>query len=120
MNTSFKPNPDDSKDESNDEISIIQLDLQFSSNLRLYLHHKEDPTLTIGAPKEFSKEYEHHVLRFERYFKLPMELRVLKDKMMKEAMNDAKKLKELRDEEILNPWIITDLDYSLDGNPYVH
>jgi hypothetical protein len=33
-------------------------------------------------------------------------------------MNDPKKLKELRDEEILNPWTITDLDYALDGNPF--
>jgi len=48
--------------------------------------------LTIGAPHDFTKEYEHHVLRFERYFKLPIELRVLRDKMQKEAINDPKKL----------------------------
>jgi hypothetical protein len=99
-------------------VSIIQLDIQFSSNLRLGIRHKDDHSLTIGAPADFNKEYEHHVLRFERYFKLPMDLRVLRDKMQKEAMNDPKKLKQLRDEEVLNPWIITDLDYALDGNPY--
>lgn len=49
---------------------------------------------------------------------MPLELRVLKDKLMKEAMNDAKKYQQFKDEEILNPWLITDLDYSLDGNPY--
>jgi hypothetical protein len=76
--------------------------------------------LTIGAPPEVSNEYEHHVLRFERYFKLPLELRVLRDKLRKEAANDAKKLKELRDEEVLNPWLVTDLDYTLEGNPFVH
>ncbi len=48
-----------------------------------------------------------------------MELRVLKEKMQKEAMMDPKKLKELRDEEVLNPWLITDLDFTLDGNPFV-
>lgn len=76
--------------------------------------------LTIGAPSQYNREYENHVLRFERYFKLPLELRVLKDKLMKEAVNDPKRLKELRDEELLNPWIITDLDYAMDGNSFVH
>jgi len=33
-------------------------------------------------------------------------------------MNDLKKLKEMKDEETLNPWLITDIDYSLKGNPY--
>ncbi len=75
--------------------------------------------LTIGAPQMFHKEYENHVLRFERYFKLPMELRVIKEKMQKDAMMDPKKLKELREEEVLNPWLVTDIDYSLDGNPFV-
>ena len=75
--------------------------------------------MIIGAPSTYSKEFENHVLRFERYFKLPLELRVLRDKLKKEAMNDAKKLKEMRDEEVLNPWVITDLDYALDGNPYI-
>ena len=45
-------------------------------------------------------------------------MRVIRDKLKKEAMNDPKKLKELRDEELLNPWIITDLDFALDGNPF--
>jgi hypothetical protein len=67
----------------------------------------------------FPKEYENHVIRFERYFKLPMELRVIKEKMQKDAMTDPKKLKELREEEVLNPWLVTDIDYSLDGNPFV-
>lgn len=81
--------------------------------MRLGIQHKDDPNLTIGAPKEYTQEYENHVLRFERYFKLPLELRVLREKLKKEAINDAKKLKELRDEELLNPWLITDLDYTL-------
>jgi len=50
--------------------------------------------MTIGAPPSYTKEYENHVLRFERYFKLPLELRVLKDKLDKEAMMDSKKFKQ--------------------------
>jgi hypothetical protein len=93
--------------------------MQFTGNLRLGIHHIDDKSLTIGAPSDFNKDFESHVLRFERYFKLPLELRVLRDKMQKEALGDAKKLAALRDEEVLNPWLITDLDYSLDGNPFV-
>ena len=118
LNTGFKPTDDGSPTEDSD-VSIIQLDIQFSSNLRLGLQHESDPLLTIGAPHNYTKEFENHVLRFERYFKLPLELKVIKEKMQKEAMMDAKKLKELRDEEILNPWLVTDLDFTLDGNPYV-
>ena len=75
--------------------------------------------MTIGAPPDFNKDYENHVLRFERYFKLPLELRVLRDKLQKEAMGDARKLASLRDEETLNPWQVTDLDFCLEGNPFV-
>ena len=59
------------------------------------------------------------MVRLERYVKMPLELRVLKDKIMKEALNDAKKMQELRDEEVLNPWLVTDLDFALNGNPYL-
>lgn len=38
--------------------------------------------------------------------------------MRKEAMYDAKKTQALRDEEVLNPWIITDIDYAMQGNPF--
>ena len=121
INTGFsnQQNEKQTDEEEKDQVSIIQLDIQFSSNLRIGIRHKDDKTLTIGAPLEFYKEYENHVLRFERYYKLPLELRVLRDKMQKEAMHDPKKFQQLRDEELLNPWIITDLDFSLDGNPFV-
>jgi hypothetical protein len=55
------------------------------------VRHKEDPNLTIGLPQDFTTEYENHILRFERYFTLPPELRVLRDKIKKEAMKDGKK-----------------------------
>lgn len=51
--------------------------------------------------------------------KLPLELKVLKDKLKKEAQIDKKKEQELKDEEIINPWIVTDLDESLQGNPFI-
>lgn len=86
--------------------------------MRLGISHKADPSLAIGIPKEYTKEYENHVLRFERYVKLPTDLKIIRDKIKKDAINDPKKLKELRDEETLNPWLVTDLDYTLDGNPY--
>lgn len=114
LNTGFKSDAT----EEDDEVSIIQLDLQFTGNLRLGIRHKDEPSLTIGAPADFHKDYEHHTLRFERYFKLPLDLRVLRDKLQKEALGDAKKLASLRDEETLNPWQVTDLDFCLDGNPF--
>ena len=34
-------------------------------------------------------------------------------------MNDPKRLQQLKDEELFNPWIITDIDFSLEGNPFL-
>jgi hypothetical protein len=75
--------------------------------------------LSIGSPKDYPKEHEFHILRFEKYINLPPELKKLKDKLMKEAMNDLKKAQEMKDEELINPWIITDVDESLNGNPFI-
>ena len=75
--------------------------------------------LTIGAPHDYTKIYEMHNLRFERYFKLPQDLRLLKEKMRQEAQSDKEVADRMRSEEQINPWIITDLDYALDGNPFV-
>ena len=92
-NTSFTQNEQSELAPAKDEdISIIQLDLQFASNLRLGVQHKEDQALCLGIPKDYTKVQEYHVLRFERYFKLPVELRMLRDKLMKEAINDPKRL----------------------------
>lgn len=43
----------------------------------------------------------------------------MREKAQKEALGDPKKLANLRNEEVLNPWLITDLDFALDGNPFV-
>lgn len=95
------------------------MDLQFSSNLRLGIEHKENPALTIGLPPNYTSEYENHVLRFEKYVSLPPDLRVIRDKLRKQAMHDNKKAQEMKEEEFLNPWIITDLDLVYGGNPFV-
>ena len=99
-------------------MQLVQLDIQFMSNLRLGIDHRDDPDQCIGIPERYSNQYESHVLRFERYVKLPTELKTLKEKLLKEAMNDKKRMQELRDEEMVNPWVITDLDFSLNGNPF--
>jgi hypothetical protein len=94
INTGFKNEETNTTASSIDaDVSIIQLDIQFSSNLRIGLQHADNPLLTIGAPATYTMEYENHVLRFERYFKLPMDLRVIKEKLDREAMVDAKKFK---------------------------
>lgn len=67
------------------------MEIQFASNLRIGIMHKTDPKLTIGMPPEHNKDYEFHILRLERYFKLPFELRVLRDKLKREALKDEKK-----------------------------
>ena len=56
--------------------------------MRLGIEHVKDPQLTIGIPKNYNKEIEYHVLRLERYFNLPSELRALRDKLRKEALKD--------------------------------
>jgi hypothetical protein len=51
-----------------------------------------DPDLCLGLPPALSSEIEAHVVRFERYSKLPLELRIKKEKLDKMTQNDPKKL----------------------------
>ena len=48
------------------------------------------------------------MLTFEKYVKIPPEMQLLRKR---NAEKDA-------EEETFNPWIITDLDYFLKGNPF--
>lgn len=64
------------------------MDLEVYSNLRLGIAHKEDKHQCLGVPQEYNKEYEYHCLTFERYLKMPLELKKLKEKMIEEARND--------------------------------
>lgn len=43
---------------------------------------------------------------------MPRELALKKEKLVKAAKNDPTKRQALIDEESINPWLITDLDYS--------
>ena len=56
-------------------------------------------------------------MTFERYVKLPKELQEMKEKLRKEAQSDKKLAEKLKGEEMVNPWIITEID--LCGNPIV-
>ena len=58
------------------------------------------------------------MLRFEKYFKLPTELRILKDKLLKDSRTNEKLAEQLKNLEVINPWVITDLDQTLGGNPF--
>ena len=103
-----------------DDLSIMQLDVQFTSNLRLALEnkHNRDGRWTLGGDPSSNKIFEKHVVRFERYVKMPMELRLLKEKLQKQALESKEIAQQMREEEMVNPWLITDFDQSLDGNPY--
>lgn len=82
------------------------------------LEHKAAASdkLFLGAPKNYSTEYETHFLRFERYVKMPLEMKLTKEKLVTEARENSDKAEKMKHEEVVNPWLITDLDYSLDDN----
>lgn len=102
---------------ADEDISFMQVEIQFTSNLRLGLEHKNAPEkLSMGAPKEFTQDFETHFLRFERYVKMPLDMRLAKDKLIKDARETPSTAEKLRGEELVNPWLITDIDYSLDDN----
>ena len=47
--------------------------------------------------------------------KLPKELQNLREQLQKESQSDKKLADKLRSEEMVNPWLITEIDYC--GNP---
>ena len=85
--------------------------------MRLGLEHiKDSEKLFLGAPKGYTAYYETHILRFERYVKMPLEMQVSKEKLVKEARENMEKAGQLKNEELINPWLITDIDYHLEDN----
>lgn len=60
--------------------------------------------------------FETHTLRFERYIKMPNDMQQMKEKMVKEAEENPEIALKLKNEEVINPWLITDVDYFLDDN----
>ena len=67
---------------------------------------------------EQSNIVEYHRIQFERYFKPPYELVMMKQKVMEQARTNPKIAQQIREEEIFNPWIITDFDETMSGNPH--
>ena len=43
-------------------------------------------------------------------------MKVLKDKMLNESRESSEAASNMRNEELINPWLITDIDYKLDDN----
>jgi hypothetical protein len=70
----------------------------------------------LGASKDFS-DYESHIITFERYVKMPLEMRLLKRKQDLEVPDSIQKAKQIKNEEIINPWLITEIDCC--GNDHV-
>ena len=105
------------------DMTIMQLEIAFTSNLRLGLQHQTERQLQnnvklfLGYPRvTLFPFYETHTLRFERYIKLPKDMQQFKEKMVKEAEENPEVADRMKNEELINPWLITDVDYSLDDN----
>lgn len=70
----------------------MQIEIQFTSNLRLGIEHtKASDKLFLGVPKDHTSMFETHFLRFERYVKMPLEMRLAKEKLVTEAQQDKDK-----------------------------
>ena len=75
----------------------------------------KDNDLVVGmrADRDF---YETHILRFEKYVVLPLELRLMKEKMQIKALEEYAHASKMKYEEVINPWLIVDFDEALQGN----
>ena len=47
---------------------------------------------------------------------MPVELQELKEKLKKEMMSDKEMASKMAEEEMVNPWLITEVDFC--GNPH--
>lgn len=100
------------------DIQIIQVKLQIKSNLRLLLKHTESGT-TIGQPESVHNSVEFHSIQFERYTQMPHDLSAFKKKMLEQAKTNKTLAKQIAEEELFNPWVVSDFDNSMDGNRHV-
>lgn len=90
------------------EVKKMKIDLQISSNLRvsIALKDSDDSRYVIGNPMGASFLTEHHVLSFERYINMPPKMKMKKMREMKKGSSDKNAI------EVVNPWLITDIDYT--------
>ena len=77
-----------------------------------------EPIFSAGSPTQFYWLKEKHVVTFEKYTKLPEAKKRERQEFlrMREKLGRGKILKEFQNHQ--NPWIITDVDFSLKGNPH--
>ena len=81
-----------------DDFEIVQVSIQIESNLRLGFEHKLNGNLYCGSEKDFN-DFEKHSVTFEKYVRMPLEMRVKKEKIMEEALKTKEKLQDLKHEE---------------------
>ena len=91
-------------------VTLLQLEIQFESNINLSIEHRDDQSLVIGSGRDNTEEYETHILTFERYVRMPSDLRAKKEELAREAKHNAEKAQQMKDEELVNPWLITEID----------
>jgi hypothetical protein len=61
------------KEPFEEELSVMQVEIQFNSNIRVGVVNREEKSLCLGADPGFT-DFESHVLRFERFVKMPLEM----------------------------------------------
>ena len=87
--------------------------------MRLCLVSKENENHTIGDHPSHSNSVEYHRIQFERYFKMPKELLELKKWTIEQAKSNEEIRKQIAEEELFNPWVVTDFDEVLSSNKHV-
>ena len=109
----------ESSSNSPNDIEIVQIQLQVRSNMRLCLVSKENENKTIGDHPSHSNSVEYHRIQFERYTKMPKELSDIKKWTIEQAQTNEDIRKQISEEELFNPWVVTDFDEGLDYNKHV-
>ena len=65
--------------------------MEIESNLRIGFRHKKVQDLICGSPPDYTTDYERHFITFEKYSRMPLAMRLQKEKLMKETMEDPTK-----------------------------
>ena len=65
--------------------------MEVESNLRIGFRHKKVQDLICGSPPQFTTDYESHVVTFEKYSRMPLNMRLQKEKLLKDIIEDPKK-----------------------------
>ena len=87
--------------------------------MRLCLAQKDNENKTIGDHPSHKNSVEYHRIQFERYIKMPKELSDIKKWTIEQAKTNEDIRKQISEEELFNPWVVTDFDEGLDYNKHV-